>query len=1273
MQMTQVTFGGLVVQPNSLNVPQGSFEVLENTLNVQDNIIQKRRGFDASFLRPPTGKTIYGLLEKGSDFFFVTEDGVYAIVEFTALASTTALSSSLTITSTNHGLLVGSFISSLASTSFTLNSAFPLKYATLSGTFAIVSTPTANTFLITLSEAATATVTSQAVTFLGYRLVTGTDILEQSPVKAVSANKNVYFTSSLGVKKLESSTRVFDVGVAGYLDGQAYGAVDTNSQPAEVLFPNSQVEYRCVFGRTDAGGNKVVGAPSQRVAVTSPLLSPTSFSLGAGTYGATTVRVTYAGHGLATGAQIQVFNDFITPVAADFTQYSVTVISSSVFDIDWGVAPSLGSPPSGSPQFQFSTYQTVTIDFTIPSTQLSLDCFVQFYRTSNVQPYTNETLGDFRLLVERNLTAAEVTQGFCQLIDTTPEFLLAQSPELYTNNNSQEGESQANSRPPQARSLAVYQNFLFYAFTTDYQRLNFQLLSTANLANLDTVSIGTEVYEFRFAGTTNGHVGNEKVTQSGSVSAGTLTVSTPVDSALVVGDQILVSATTISGAPSTPFSVTILTKNASQWTASIASGSGSGTVTYEGVVAASGNRIVKLYKDALLVSLSVTQTAGFLQKAINRNALGDFFCIDVSDNNTVPGALSLESKTTSQGATSFTGSTSLVNNSFLPVLGSASATTSQDIKQNQLAVSKVSEPEAVPLLNTLLVGSAETAILGIAALRDSLIILKEDGIYRLNGLLFSNFIIVPLDTTVFCKAEFSIATLNNSVYCLSNQGMVQISDSSVRIISRQIDPLLSDVLGRTDLSENTRAVSYESNRLYILSTLDREDAVNSPTVTYVYNYLSDNISTWTGTNFYTARNRIKDDKLYMVDTSRSSLWKERKNLDRIDFAEAITNVAVWNQQIATCQSVAGSNVVFVTTLRDHGLSVGDSLTVYETTPLFASGFGGEANLTSGRIVASTPSMTTFTFLADTNSSGSLISNLKYNFGITDQKWVAQSTSGSISFTLTSPVPHGLSTGNFLFVSDGTFPNAFGTRQIIVTSPTQVVISGSSPSGFTATGSLYVTDKRLSQRFATVLFPSGIEPLVSDGLYSDLTQGKLLNFMLTLTQFGATQYYLVEFENEITFHSKDLVRYGRGIASRLDFAPMAFGDVGQLKNFTYFQSTFRNQSCCTRFLVDAGTDSVFSSSDPQTWLAIDTDLPGLAAPLLGFGFYPWGSQPFGSTGQSVSRSVRTEPSLITRTVFPSDGSRGVFLLLKLFHIQAFEDISMQSLSIFYSIQSERTTP
>src|SRR5574341_1034981 len=87
-----------------------------------------------------------------------------------------------------------------------------------------------------------------------------------SPVRAAEMNGNLYFTTSTGPYRLDSFTGTPEpAGIPPGLDIQpTLGAAGT------AVPPGNQVAYRIVWGKRDANGNLLLGAPSGRGIVTQP-------------------------------------------------------------------------------------------------------------------------------------------------------------------------------------------------------------------------------------------------------------------------------------------------------------------------------------------------------------------------------------------------------------------------------------------------------------------------------------------------------------------------------------------------------------------------------------------------------------------------------------------------------------------------------------------------------------------------------------------------------------------------------------------------------------------------------------------------------------------------------------------------------------------------------------------------------------------------------------------------------------------------------------------
>lgn len=196
-------------------------------------------------------------------------------------------------------------------------------------------------------------------------------------------------------------------------------------------------------------------------------------------------------------------------------------------------------------------------------------------------------------------------------------------------------------------------------------------------------------------------------------------------------------------------------------------------------------------------------------------------------------------------------------------------------QQNTVQFSKQGQPEAVPFLNNFPVGSANYPIKRIAALRTSLLILKEDGIYQLNGVSPETFSLSQLDPTFILVASQSVAKLNNEVYCLSNKGVVSINESGPKILSYKIKDLIDSALAsvpQADWDTAITATAYEDDYKYIITIGDK---------TFTYNYVTDQWTIWHSGDSSILSWAVFNNYLYYANSTR--VLKERKTLTSADF------------------------------------------------------------------------------------------------------------------------------------------------------------------------------------------------------------------------------------------------------------------------------------------------------------------------------------------------------------------------------------------------------
>jgi hypothetical protein len=1142
-------------------------------------------------------------------------------------------------------------------------------------------------FRITATNPANADATSasNAASYLHYVVVSSPNISVTANGIGVSrqfaAQGNSYFTTDNGIYKLErEDLPALEAGLPPGLDVQLVqnGALGP-------LRANSQTAYRIVFGRQDAQGNLVLSAPSQQAIAYNGTRTGIGISVTVAA-GVATAIVTDAGHpftsagGFATIFAITGFSPTVTPVPTIpyGSSVSITYISSSSFSFTFAVDPTT-SPTTFTAVIEYGFNPTATIYASIPSEILSTDYLYQVYRTTGSATAQTEPLDDFRLVAEQNLTSTDVANGFLTYTDDLPQLLLEGQPFLYTNSN-QEGILQANTRPPRAEDITVFKGYAFYANTVQYHILSLTTVDPSLITSGDTLTIadGTNTETYLFLGNAaNEAIGNESVTKTVTVAAGVATI-TSNNHGFVSGDVIRVTAAT--GSPAIPTGEYTLTASTTANNIVFAVPSGAtGTATFEGLRRGT-QRIVKrvVTTGSTTVSQAIFFTASYLVKAINRNAVSIVFAQYTSEVTAPPGSIALLAKNLQQAAYAVTcSSASAIGAAFEPRLPTSgtSVQSESDIGPNRLYIGKLNEPEAVPLFNIRDVGSRASPILRVAALRDSVIILKDDGIYRLNGDSTNNFTVTALDNTVFVKATDSVVVLNNSVYCLSNQGVVQITDSAVRIVSRIIEPLLTAILGQ-DLEDNTSAVGYESERLYLLSVKRPNTLSSVADVTYCYNYLTEAWTSWTGANkvFFNALLRPSDDKLYFIPTlAQNKIVQERKQQNLVDYSGQEYCAPVVKAIIGAVTTDAGSDVVNVTTLVAHGLQSGQLVTVSRPSSTITAAFSGGTGDLVGLRTISVISDTQFTFTATTNAIASAIGDIYVAPFISEAPVAIVVSSGVLTLALTTSQPHGLITGDAINFDDADAAvlaafavpsDVLGYRSVTVTSPTTFTVQATNSPPGSATGDVIMTDKKQANLMVTIDTVGQFAPTVGDAI---VTEGRL--YKIEDIVKATSVAYIATLQTAYKARSNALAFVHQAYRTLVKFSPLTFGQVGLLKQFSEFQATFRNFQSCTKISLDYSSDSV-TSSTKQAWnYKVGTNS---TAPLFGgWGELEWGNFPWGGEA-SIQRIYTTQPAVILRTYVPREVFVGTFIQPILDHKVAGEPLELQAISLFSKPVTQRTS-
>jgi hypothetical protein len=1184
----------------------------------------------------------------------------------------------ITIGTNSRGITPGTY-----AITFVNNNRFTI--ATASSSTGTIAYTAVDAFRITALNAANSAATSatNAASYLYYSIV-------PSPAISVTANGigvsrqfaaqgNSYFTTDNGIYKLErEDLPALEAGLPPGLDVQIL--LSGGSGPLEV---DSQTAYRVVFGRRDAQGNLILSAPSQQAIAYNPYRTALSMNVAiVGTLA--TMTVLDSGHPFLADGEFVTISSYTpitvtTPVLtiAPNSQFPVAAVSPGVSFTFAYTVPSGTTPTSFVASIVYGGNPTATITASIPSEILSTEYLYQVYRTSGSVNAQTEPFDDFRLVAEQNLTSSDVANGFLTYTDDLPELLLAGQPFLYTNSN-QEGILQANTRPPRAEDITVFKGYAFYGNTVQYHLLSLTMVDPTLIASADTLTLtdGTSTETYLFVGDAeNEPVGNESVTQSITV-AGTTATVTRTDHGFLVNDVIRITSSGTSGIPTGNY--TVATAAAGNFTFTVASGA-TGTATFEGLTRGT-SRLVKrvVTNGTTTVSQAIYFTASFIVKAFNRNAASLVFAQYTSEVTAPPGSITFIAKNLQQAAFRLNASSaSTIGAAFeprIPTSGTAVQSES-DIGPNRLYIGKLNEPEAVPLFNIRDVGSRASPILRVAALRDSVIILKDDGIYRLNGDSTNNFTVTALDNTVFVKATDSVVVLNNSVYCLSNQGVVQITDSAVRIVSRIIEPLLTAILGQ-DLEDTTSAVGYESERLYLLSVKRPNTLSSVADVTYCYNYLTEAWTSWTGTNkvFFNGFLRPSDDKLYLIPTlAQNKIVKERKDQNLVDYTGQEYCAPVIKAMIGAAASTGGSNVVSVVTLVAHGLSQGQLVTVSRPSSTITAAFSGGTGDLSGLRTVSIISETEYSFTASTNALASAIGDVYVAPYISEATLAVSVSSGLQAVTVTTTQPHGLITGDSVTVEDASTAvlaafaasaDILGYRSVTVLTSTSFTMLATNPATGSASGTIVMTDKKQSNLMVTIDTVAQFTPSTGDAIVSDNRLYKIESVVKY-----STQAFIATLQTAYKSTSSELAFVHQAYRTLIKFSPLVFGQAGLLKQFSEFQATFRNSQSCTNISLDFSSDSVTSSTKQQWNYKVGTN--GTAPSFGGWGELEWGNFPWGGEA-SIQRIYTTQPSVILRTYVPREVFIGTFIQPILDHKVAGEPIELQAISLFAKPVTQRTS-
>lgn len=551
---------------------------------------------------------------------------------------------------------------------------------------------------------------------------------------------NLYFTTSDGLRRIENPAGVG--GIEADLSGVPAGLTPLTTlkaAPGHWFKVDSQVAYRVVFQKT-IGGIPMYGAPSGHTTVTNPAL----------------------------GAVGVVELDIPIPLSTTGARGGLGVIAGDRMLV---------------------------------------------YRTTSTDAATTPPGDEMQLMADVEVTGADIAAGRRVVVDYIENLNLGAF--LYTNSTI-DGILQENSRPPVSSEVVSYASSLYFGNCAVNAQQTIDIVEPSTMSSVVLTSAeltAASATIVNFGAVSEDHVGMflgaVQDAGVGAYSGDPLNGGTYLDKFTQI---IAVDVPTKTYTISAPAKVsTVIGANSNIEAHSFVMTASQGQVDDLGAANAFQNDIyfsnspqnpLSVAKQIFTVdAASASNTAESLSAVASQNT-SRYFDIFSTGNESVASILFKE-RTPKYGAPSgdaaeceLYGFAQDANSTgFSPdlptivpepfVLGTG-FTFETNLYPNRVYYSKQSQPEAVPRTNYFDVGSSSFPIQRMIRTRESLFILKEDGVFRLTATSPFDQRLDLVDPTYSLVHPDAACMFDNRVFAWTNQGVVLISDRGIAPISANI-------------------------------------------------------------------------------------------------------------------------------------------------------------------------------------------------------------------------------------------------------------------------------------------------------------------------------------------------------------------------------------------------------------------------------------------------------------------------------------------------------
>lgn len=548
---------------------------------------------------------------------------------------------------------------------------------------------------------------------------------------------------------------------------------------------------------------------------------------------------------------------------------------NTAYRVIWGYKDSNDNLILGAPSSRITisnssgVSQDVSIQIFIPDNIDSIEYFYQVYRAVptviGIDP-----LDEMYLLDEITITNNDLTNGFVLYEDHKVQT----GATIYTA-PSQQGIQNSNYIPPLCKDITFYNQMMFY----------FNIETRQSVSMILSKGLADGFGYFDITGdSTLGLSDILNVSDVSNVRVGQLIISPDFPAGTRVS-SITLPDTIIADQVATASTVGVAIRVADYV-----------EISGEFYFASNVNDYVNRY---FLVNASIEDTSISLTNAINSisNTYNAYY-LGIGDLD--KGSIRIEAN--NLGVPTF-----LVRSSYpgafvtnLPI------TSTNDTLPHGFQVSKIDQPEAVPLGTLYRVGSGEFPILRGIALRDGVYIEKGDGIFRVTGSNPTDLTIRKIDNTAVLNGVKTPAVLDNQIFMFSDQGVATVTQNGVQVMSRAIETTLLELASYPNFSDIAFGVAYETEReYYLFCPTTKEDTY--ATQAFVYNTFTQGWTRHSAQATYALVNYLTNK---MVISNLNRLRLERKDYEFSDYHEdeLPVTIAAINGLVITLSSVAGISV-----------------------------------------------------------------------------------------------------------------------------------------------------------------------------------------------------------------------------------------------------------------------------------------------------------------------------------------------------------------------------